>query len=97
MKRKGLRKAIVSNNDDRSPMLRLMQDGRCRGAASADGRDHVGVNVNYAEQWPTLLKAMRLGYVLETFSLTQAGVDYLVAHGVTDAVLTMPAILTRTH
>ena len=60
----------INPNDKRSPMLRLLQDGRTG--------DYVWVC--YAAQWPTLFKAQRLGYLTDNCYLTPAGKAWLAKH-----------------
>ena len=54
----------VDPADKRDPMLRLLQDGLTNSGE---------VCVNYAQQWPTKAKAMRLGYLDGTGCITEAG------------------------
>lgn len=72
MRRRSIRRPRnVAFDDTRSAMLRLLQD--CNNPVSGI------VEVSYAQQWPTLLKAQRLGYVDERLRLTDKGAD-LVKH-----------------
>ena len=57
----------VDRDDKRSPMLRLLQDCNCKGQ----------IQVDYAQQWPTLFKARRLGYLDGDCRLTDAAVAFL--------------------
>ena len=64
-KRRGIfRPRNVAMGDERSPLLRLLQDGR-----TTDGH----IEVCYAAQWPTFFKAQRLGYVDDRGDLTESG------------------------
>ncbi len=60
---------LVDANDTRSPMLRLLEDGRTTGS------DYVWVC--YAAQWPTHFKARRLGYLTDSSYLTKEGKEWL--------------------
>lgn len=86
------RKGPVALTDARQPLLRLLQDGRCRGAARPEGGFFVMVAVNYDQQWRTLWKAQELGYVCndDRQCLTEKGVAFLKAHGI-EASTWMPA------
>ena len=59
----------VAPTDNRSPMLRLLQDGTCE--------DPGMIVVSYPEQWRTLSKAIRLGLLDENQVLTDAGRKFL--------------------
>ena len=59
----------VDPRDDRSPMLRLL----------LDGYDGERVYPNYHQQWRTMLKAQRLGYLDDDQRLTDAGRAF-IAH-----------------
>lgn len=73
-RRRGVfRSRNVAPTDARSPMLRLLQDGRC--AAQPDGR--VMVAVLYDAQWRTLWRAQRLGLLDKDQFLTDAGRKFL--------------------
>lgn len=54
----------VGLSDNRSPMLRLLQD-----CVSPDG----SVQPDYEQQFRTLFKAQRLGYVDDNFRITDSG------------------------
>jgi hypothetical protein len=58
----------VDLDDKRSPMVRLLQD--CK---SPDG----SIQPNYEQQFRTLFKAERLGYVDDRYFLTPAGREFL--------------------
>jgi len=62
----------VAIDDARSPMLRLLDD--CNNAASGL------VEVEYAQQWPTLIKAIRLGYVDDNQRITEQGKAFVLKH-----------------
>ena len=55
----------VDITDTRSPMLRLLQD--CNNSYSGL------IEVDYAQQWPTLIKAMNIGLVDENQRITEKG------------------------
>lgn len=78
------RKGPVALADIRKPLLRLLQDGRCKGDARPEGGFFVSVVVNYDQQWRTLWKAQHLGYVSSDDGqrLTENGVAFLRAHGI---------------
>ena len=59
----------VAIDDARSPMLRLLTD--CNNKASGM------IEVDYAQQWQTLIKAIRFGYVDDRQRLTDAGRKFL--------------------
>lgn len=68
---------------------RHLPSPRCRGhrqaiphaAALADGGTGGGhIEVCYAAQWPTFLKAQRLGYIDDGGDLTEAETAYLDLH-----------------
>ena len=61
----------VALTDNRSPLRRLLED--CNNKASNS------IEVDYAQQWPTLIKAMRLGYVDDNRRLTEAGHNFLLS------------------
>jgi len=70
--RRGLfRPRYVRPGDTRSPMRRLLEDGQ-----GPPGK----VYVNYDEQWRTLWKAQRLGYLENEFDLTDAGQAFLASN-----------------
>ena len=52
-------------------MRRLLEDGQCAPPGF--------VAVNYAAQWPTLAKAMRLGYITDAQFLTESGRAFLTS------------------
>jgi hypothetical protein len=56
----------VAIGDKRSPMLRLLQDCNVRGR----------IEPNYEQQFRTLFKAQRLGYVDGNCMLTDSGKDF---------------------
>lgn len=87
------RKGPVARNDLRSPLLRLLEDGRCRGDASPAGGHFVMVVVSYDQQWRTLWKAQKLGYVSNDSQqrLTEDGVVFLRKHGIDASAITPPA------
>lgn len=58
-------------SDARSPMRRLLEDGQCNPPGF--------VAVNYPEQWATLAKAQRLGYLSDAQFLTEAGRAFLTS------------------
>lgn len=62
----------VDINDKRSPLLRLLQDGR------SAGTDYVWVC--YSAQWPTLYRAQALGYLTDDNKLTAQGKEFLSKH-----------------
>lgn len=66
-----IRNRVVDTTDSRSPMLRLLQDGESFGH----------VYVNYDQQWRTLWKAQRLGYVTDDCDqlLTDAGRAFIAS------------------
>jgi hypothetical protein len=69
----------VDVNDKRSPMVRCLQDAS-RGARLNDaGMPQVWPN--YPEQWRTIFKAQRLGYVDADQFLTRKGKDFIDAVG----------------
>ena len=57
----------VAIDDDRPPILRLLQDQNINGT----------IEVGYAQQWPTLFKAERLGYVDSNGRVTETGRAFL--------------------
>ena len=61
----------VAIDDARSPMLRLLAD--CNNATSGL------VEVDYAQQWPTLIKAIRLGFVDDNQRITEQGKAFVLA------------------
>jgi hypothetical protein len=62
---------VIEVGDKRSPMRRLLEDG-----ADKDGR----VFVNYHEQWRTLMKAIKIGYLRDSDNgLTDAGRAFLAS------------------
>lgn len=68
--RRGIfRPSYVARDDFRSPMLRLLQDNIIGGIAQPD----------YAQQWPTICKAVRLGYLDDRNRLTADGADFLIS------------------
>jgi hypothetical protein len=60
----------VAFDDKRSPMLRLLQD-----CVSPDG----SVQPDYEQQFRTMFKAQRLGYLDDKFCLTVSGREFLSA------------------
>lgn len=63
-RRRGIfRPRRLALGDTRPPMLRLLQDCNVRGT----------IEVGYHEQWRTLFKAVRLGYVDARHRLTEKG------------------------
>lgn len=68
--RRGVRR--IDHADKRSPLLRLLQDGQLR----ADARG-VMVAVQFDQQWRTLWKAQRFGYVDADQYLTDKGRAFL--------------------
>lgn len=58
----------VALDDNRSPMLRLLQD--CVGPQG-------DVQPDYEQQFRTMFKARRLGYLDDRFRLTDLGRNYL--------------------
>ncbi len=69
-RRRGLfRPRNVALTDKRDPMTRLLQDCNNKGSGM--------VEVEYAQQWPTLIKAMRLGYVDDNQRMTDKGREFL--------------------
>jgi hypothetical protein len=62
----------VDHTDKRCPMRRLLEDG-----ALPCGM----VAVNYEQQWRTLFKAQRLGYLDGCQRLTDKGRAFLAANG----------------
>jgi hypothetical protein len=72
MTRRGMfRPRNVTPGDVRSPMRRLLEDGQCNPPGF--------VAVVYAAQWPTLIKAQRLGYLDDRQFLTDAGRAFLAS------------------
>lgn len=70
MKGKGVfRPRYVKIGDERSPMRRLLEDGQCNPPGF--------VVVSYPEQWATLAKAQRLGYLDDAQMLTDTGRAFL--------------------
>jgi len=70
MKHRGLfRPRHVAVTDTRPPMVRLLSD--------CNNRYSGMIEVDYAEQWRTLGKAKRLGYVDDNQRLTPAGQSFL--------------------
>jgi hypothetical protein len=63
------RRRNIGINDKRPPMLRFLTEGQLR--PDADG--NVMVVVNYDQQWRTLFKAQRLGYIDGSQHLTAEG------------------------
>lgn len=61
----------VNRNDKRTPMHRLLAD--CNNSASGM------VEVDYEQQWRTLVKAQRLGYLDDHQRLTDAGKAFISA------------------
>lgn len=62
---------LVAVDDTRSPMLRLLQDCNVQGM----------IQVDYAQQWRTLFKAQRLGYVDDRQHLTERGAAFVARGG----------------
>ena len=60
----------VASDDIRSPMLRLLQD--CNNAQSGM------IEVEYAQQWPTLIKSMQIGLVDEDRRITEKGKAFII-------------------
>jgi hypothetical protein len=59
----------VKIDDIRSPMVRLLQD--CNNSKSGM------IEVEYAQQWPTLIKAMNLGLVDDYQRITESGKAFI--------------------
>lgn len=70
MRRGVFRPRYVTPGDTRSPMRRLLEDGQC---------GHRFVAVNYDEQFRTLWKAQRLGYLTDEQFITPAGLAFLAS------------------
>jgi hypothetical protein len=60
-------------------MLRLLDEGRC---CASVGQPRLMVAVSYDQQWRTLWRAQREGYLDDGQMLTPKGIEYLRANGV---------------
>lgn len=69
------RRRRIAWGDTRTPMLRLLQGCQLR----ADGTGRVMVAVEYDQQWRTLWKAQRLGYLDADQYLTTKGREFLAS------------------
>lgn len=63
----------VAPTDSRAPMLRLLQDGTCEVPGM--------IVVSYEQQWRTLNKAVRMGFLDREQRLTEKGREFLAANG----------------
>ena len=64
-----LSRRVITGDRSRSPMMRLLEDGQL----PPDASGNITVAVSYDQQWRTLWKAQRLGYLDANQRLTDKG------------------------